>query len=55
MRAKGAERGDGPPAGVHLPIAHGRNRAATASDHGLHFRGKHGEANNKVVINFLKS
>lgn len=55
MRAKGEERGDGPPPGIHFPIAHGWNGAASSPDHGLHFRGEHGEANNKVVINFLKS
>lgn len=43
MRTKGAAGGDGPPARVLLPTAHGRNGTASASDHGLHIRGEHGE------------
>lgn len=42
MRTQGATRGDGSPAGVHVPAADRRHPVAQASAHGLHIRRGYG-------------
>ena len=42
MREEGKARGDGPPTGVCVSVADGRDAVASTSDHGPHFRRRHG-------------
>lgn len=43
MRAESEKRGDGPPAGVHIPASNRWHWFASTRNNGPRFRGKHGK------------
>lgn len=50
MRAKGAEGGDGPQAGVHLPAPYRWHRTTTTRYHGSRIRGQYGKNHECILI-----
>lgn len=50
MRAKSATRGDGSPAGIHVPVAGGRDRITEARRNGPCLRGRYARRNQSAFL-----
>lgn len=50
MRAKGEARGDGPPAGIRIPVADGRDWSTQARGNGSRLRGRYARRDQSAVL-----